>query len=216
MSTIQRPLRRDAERNRQRVLEAARDLFARKGLGVTLDDVADHAGVGVGTVYRRFPDKEALIEALFEERIEEIATLAERALEDPDAWRGFVGFLESSAERNAANRGLQELLFSAAHGKERMARARERIRPLVELLVARAQAAGALRPDFDPLDVPLLQFMVGAVGWYAAEVAPEVWRRHLAIVIDGLRTQRRRPTPLPVPALTQDQFEAALRACRLP
>src|SRR3954451_8548625 len=89
-----RPLRKDAERNRQRILDAARELFAERGLQATLDDVAHRAGVGVGTVYRRFPDKEQLIDALFESRLDQMAALAEDGLTDADSWRGLVTFLE--------------------------------------------------------------------------------------------------------------------------
>src|SRR5689334_3613864 len=89
-----RPLRRDAERNRQAILRAAAEVFTTRGLGASLDDVARHAGVGVGTVYRRFPDKESLAEALFEERFEAMAALAEKALAEPDSWTGLVSFLE--------------------------------------------------------------------------------------------------------------------------
>jgi AcrR family transcriptional regulator len=88
-----RPLRRDAERNRQRILKAAAEVFAERGLEVSLDEVARHAGVGVGTVYRRFPTKDDLIEALFMDRIDEVATLAEQAAQDPDPWAGLVSFM---------------------------------------------------------------------------------------------------------------------------
>src|SRR5215475_14728741 len=102
-----RPLRRDAERNRQRILRAASEVFTTRGLQASLDDVAQHAGVGVGTVYRRFPDKESLVEALFEERIQAMAALAEKALAEPDAWTGLVSFLEGACTQLATDRGLQ-------------------------------------------------------------------------------------------------------------
>src|SRR5436305_10369575 len=99
-----RPLRRDAERNRQRILRAAAEVFTTRGLQVSLDDVAQHAGVGVGTVYRRFPDKESLVEALFEERIQAMVALAEKALAEPDSWTGLVTFLESACAELATDR----------------------------------------------------------------------------------------------------------------
>src|ERR1700680_1616117 len=102
----ERPLRKDAERNRQRILEAARELFTEQGLGVTLNDIAHFAGCGVGTVYRRFPDKEQLIDALFEERVGELVACAEAALSNPDPWEGFVGFLEYGLRLQAQDRGL--------------------------------------------------------------------------------------------------------------
>src|ERR671937_2958692 len=102
-----RPLRRDAERNRRRILEAAAEAFAERGLGITMDDIADHAGVGVGTVYRRFPDRELLIDALFEDVLVGMVALAEEALEIEDPWEGFVYFLEHALEKQTANRGLK-------------------------------------------------------------------------------------------------------------
>src|SRR6516165_7497408 len=104
-----RPLRRDAERNRQRILRAAADVFTERGLQATLDDVAHRAGVGVGTVYRRFPDKEALVEALFAERLEALVGFAEQALADPDPWGGLVSFLERTVAVIAGDRGLRQL-----------------------------------------------------------------------------------------------------------
>src|SRR5436190_821839 len=94
MATSERPLRRDAERNRQRILDAARELFTERGLAVSLNDIAHHAGVGVGTVYRRFPDRVQLIEALFEQRLEQIRELAEAARAEPDPWQAFIRFHE--------------------------------------------------------------------------------------------------------------------------
>jgi AcrR family transcriptional regulator len=210
-----RPLRRDAERNRQRILEAAAGLFAAKGLDVTLDEVARCAGVGVGTVYRRFPDKEQLIDALFEQRIGDIAAFAEEALRAEDPWEGFVGFMERASDRHTADRGLQQVVFSSAHGQQRCAVARERITPLVHEMLRRAQRAGTLRDDLEMTDVPLLQFMIGAASFYAGELEPELWRRMLTIVLDGLRAQRDQPSPLPVGALTVQQFEQAMQTARI-
>jgi AcrR family transcriptional regulator len=209
-----RPLRRDAQRNRQRILEAASALFAERGLDVTLDHVAARAGVGVGTVYRRFPNKEELIDALFEDRIADIAAFAQEALEDPDPWQGFVTFMEQACRQHTANRGLQQVVFSTAHGQNRVAHAREQIAPLVERMLERAQGDGGLRADLAPTDVPMLQFMVGAAAFYAGDIAPELWRRMFTIVIDGLRARRGRPTDLPIGALSDEQFEQAMGTAR--
>ena len=115
-----RPLRRDAERNRQLILRAAAEVFTSRGLQASLDDVAQHAGVGVGTVYRRFPDKEALVEALFEERIQAVVALAEKALAEPDSWAGLVSFLESACTELATDHGLREILMFATYGRDRV------------------------------------------------------------------------------------------------
>ena len=111
-----RPLRKDAERNRQRILLAAAEVFTERGLEATLDDVARHAGVGVGTVYRRFPDKAALADALFEQRIDLLVGLAERAYGEPDPWQGLVSFLERAGEMMATDKGLRQILMFTVVG----------------------------------------------------------------------------------------------------
>jgi AcrR family transcriptional regulator len=202
-------LRADAERNRRRILDAASELFAEKGLSVGLDEIARHAGVGVGTAYRRFATKDELIDALFEDRVAEIAALAEGALEADDPWEGLVGFLESAVELHIANRAVKELIFTQTAGAyERVAEARERIAPIVGELVTRAQASGDLRDDVEVTDVPLLQFLMSGAADLGGPAAADIWRRLLAIVVDGLRASS--ATPLPRPALTQEEFQRAL------
>lgn len=209
-SSATRPLRRDAERNRQRLLAAARELFAARGLVVTLDDVAHRAGLGVGTVYRRFPTKEALVEALFEERLDGIAALAEQAVRAPDSWQGLVGFLTSTAELHARDRGMREVLFASGYGRDRVARIREQLAEPITALVARAQADGRLRTDITAQDVPILQLMLGAVADYAYDVDPDLWRRYLAVLLDGLRSGAG-AGDLPRPALRNEDLHCAMR-----
>jgi AcrR family transcriptional regulator len=211
-----RRLRRDAERNRERILAAAADAFARGGLAVTMDEIARHAGVGVGTVYRRFPDKELLIEALFEQRIDELVGLAEAARDDPDPFVGLVRFFESFLAMQAADRGLKEVLIGTRRGQRRVVAARARIAPVVEELLERARAAGELRPDVASSDIALIQFMLGAAIDYTHDVDPEAWRRLLAIVLDGLRRRRDAPSALPTPALDDAQLDRAMAAWRQP
>ena len=205
-----RPLRRDAERNRQRILAAAADLLSERGLDATLDDVARAAGVGVGTVYRRFPDKEALIEELFRDRIDAMVAMAEQALTDPDPWQALVSYLEMATEMMAANIGLRQLLMFATYGKDRVCYARDQMRPVVSKLVERAQASGDLRPDFDATDMKLIAYMLASAAEYAATTRPEVWRRYLTMLIDGLRPARETVTELPVPPLTADDLVVAM------
>jgi AcrR family transcriptional regulator len=209
-------LRRDAERNRQRILQAAAEAFAAGGLGVTMDEIARRAGVGVGTVYRRFPDKAVLIDALFEERVDELVGLAEDALAHDDGWAGLVRFFEGFFAVQAADRGLKEVLLSTAHGQDRVRRARARVGPAVAALVERAQAQGDLRPDFGASDVALVHFMVGAIVDYTHDVEPDAWRRVLAIVLDGLRTRRDGPSPLATAPLGDDELDRAMAAWRAP
>jgi AcrR family transcriptional regulator len=203
----ERPLRSDAQRNRLRILQGAREVFADRGLDASLDQIAAHAGVGVGTVYRRFPDKDALIDALFEERIGEVAIAGQRALCASDPWDGLVEFLYQTNALLARDRGLKQALLS--RGADKTERAREKIVPIATELVARAQQAGSLRADLDPLDLPLIDLMVSAIADMTREVSPELWQRALTIIIDGLATARHAPTPLPGTPLSRDQLTAA-------
>src|SRR5215831_15659928 len=130
-----RPLRRDAERNRQRILKAAAEVFNERGLDVSLDEIARHAGVGVGTVYRRFRTKEDLVEALFMSRLATVAAIAEQALEADDPWAGLVSFMERMTETMADDLGLRQILMFATYGRDLVTIARQRNAPLVERLV---------------------------------------------------------------------------------
>jgi AcrR family transcriptional regulator len=208
-----RPLRRDAERNRRRILEAAREVFAAEGLSASLDDIAHHAGLGVGTVYRRFPDKEQLIDALFDERLAEVHAVAEEALAHEDPWEGVVQFFERSVELQARDRGLKELLLGSHHGRDRVAHARDRMAPMVIAICERAKAAGALRPDVEGQDFPLLQLMLGTVIDCSRDVEPELWRRFLALLLDGLRAPG---GDLPVAAVPLERIAEVMRAWRPP
>jgi AcrR family transcriptional regulator len=213
MTVTDRPLRRDAERNRARLLEAARELFAQRGLEVTMDDIAHAAGVGVGTAYRRFRSRDELVAALFEARMQQYVDLAGEALEEPDAWVGLTGFLERSVAMQAADRGLRDLLTGHAHTSNAVLRIRRRILPVVEQLVERAIAAGQLRPDVTTLDMPIISLMLANVVDFATDVSPDLWRRHLALVLDGLRA-REGNSPLPVAALQPRQMDRATAAWR--
>lgn len=211
-----RPLRRDAERNRRRILDAATEVFATRGLGVTMDDIADHAGVGVGTVYRRFANKDQLIDALFYERIDAMAQLGEEGLAHADAWEGLVFFMEQALDQQASDRGLKELLFGAGRGEERVAHARLRMAPVVFALVDRARDAGALRPDVEGTDIPILQLMLGTVVDFSRDVEPELWRRYLALLLDGLRAGAEHHPPPPLRALDEEQTERAMGSWQVP
>ncbi|MFJ2863954.1 TetR/AcrR family transcriptional regulator [Kitasatospora sp. NPDC087314] len=201
-----RRLRRDAEANRQRTLQAAREVFAERGLGVNLDDIARHAGVGVATSYRLFGNKQALINELFEERVEALTMAAEQALASDDPWDGVVGLLTMALEQMAADRGLREVVFSEVGGRPLVAQARRRFVPAAEAVIRRAQDAGLLRPDLATTDMQLVFYMLSCVIQHTQPVSSTVWRRQLTIVLDGLRV---RPglTDMPVVALTAAEEE---------
>ena len=191
-----KPLRVDAERNRQRILDAARELFAERGLGVTLNDIAHHAGVGVGTVYRRFPDKTKLIDDLFEQRIEDLVGFMDEAVADPDPWHGITVFLERALELQASDRGVKELLTGMPDGLERLSRIRDRLFPLGAQVVRRAHESGQLRQDIEPQDLPIVQLMITTLIDAARDVDPDLWRRYLQIVLRGLSAQPELEPPL--------------------
>jgi AcrR family transcriptional regulator len=205
--TPEKPLRKDAERNRRRILDAARQLFATRGLGVTLNDIAHHAGVGVGTVYRHFPDKDQLIEGLFEERFEEIVALMQDAAADPDPWHGLVSFLERTSELQITDRGLTELVTDPSRGLERIGRFRNRLQPMVHELVRHAQDTGQLRADISPQDVPIVQLMTATVIDASRDIEPELWRRYLSITIRGMSARPDEQPPLACAAPELDQVD---------
>jgi AcrR family transcriptional regulator len=202
--TPTRPLRRDAQANHDRIVASARAAFAEDGIDVSVEKIARRASVGMGTLYRHFATKEDLVDAVMEDAFEEFVRAAERALAEEDAWAGFRGFLEHVFALNAENRGLKDMIASRAHGQARAEAMRRRMRPLVRRLIERAQEQGALRPDFAPEDMPLVFSTGGRVIDLTADVAPELWRRFLGLMLDGLRAEA--ASPLPHPPLTYAQL----------
>jgi AcrR family transcriptional regulator len=202
-------LRKDAARNRQRVIDAARDLFATRGLDATLNEVAHHGGIGVGTVYRRFPTKEALFEAIFEDAIDEVVALADSGLEFDDSWRGFAWFVEQMCQATATDRGLREILFGKVGVCNRVDAARTRLVPKIAELVEHAQKDGHLRLEISDADMPILGMLAGTVSEFAGHVDADLWQRYVAIFLDGLR-RRDGQEPIPVDALNSDEMEIAM------
>ncbi|WP_062204048.1 TetR/AcrR family transcriptional regulator [Streptomyces sp. NBRC 109706] len=182
-----RPLRRDAEQNRRKVVDAGREVFAERGLSATLNDVAHHAGLGVGTVYRRFPDKASLAEAVFADELADIRTMAAEALADGgEAFEAFAAFLERALERLADNRGLREVMRQGGFGSDRLAATRAELTQDCGRLMDRAHAAGTLRGDVTPADIPAIVAMFDA----ALDASPDDWPRYLSIIVTGLHTPR--------------------------
>ena len=216
MSTSEKtlkPLRADAERNRQLLLDAAKTLFAERGLQVSLDDIAEAAGVGVGTAYRRFGSRAELIEALFDERIDQMVEVAQECLEIEDPWEGLVAFIERSTELQSSDRGLKEILLGSGEGQHKITEIREKMRPLGSELVQRAKDSGDLRADFAPQDLPMIQIMLGGIADASATVEPDLWRRYLAMLLVGMRAENE---PSPTPPLDWDQMIGVLNCWRPP
>ncbi len=209
-----RALRRDAAANRDRLLAAAGDLFAERGLDVTLNDIAHHAGVGVGTAYRRFANKGEVIDALFEQRLQQVADVAREAADDPDAWRGLVTFLERAMHMQFGDRGLNQIMNDSALGNARVADARDRVAPIITTLVQRAQQQGVVRADLDQTDLIFMQVGLSAIMNSSRALEPKLYHRYLTILLDGIRTDRAEFTPLPVGALSADQTHQAMTSTR--
>ncbi len=208
-----RPLRRDAARNRDLLLLAATEIFARDGLSTTLDDIARHAGVGVGTAYRHFANKQVLIDTLLIEQVDRVTEIAvEAAATIDDAWSAFETFVRRSAQLQAANRSLREVMATDLGTAHR--HARERLGPAIYALVRAAKDSGQMRPDITVTDLPAVFWMVGAVVDQTRDVVPDVWQRYVTLLLAGMRTGN--DQPLEPAALTDAELESSMRAWRAP
>lgn len=210
--TGRQSLRRDAERNRSRILAAARTVFAGEGLDASMASVAREAGVGIATLFRHFPAKEDLVAAVFADRLDAYAEAASTALADPDPWHGLVGFIEAVCAMQAADSGVAGMLtmtFPATRGLEE--RRREAYHAAVRL-IDRAKAAGRLRDDFTPEDLLLLHMANAGVISATGTDAPGAWRRVVALLLQAYETPARAPLPdAPQPSA---MYRAMLRASR--
>ena len=205
-------VRRDAELNREKILQAARELFAEHGLDATLNDVAHRAGVGVGTVYRHFRNRDDLVEALFEENLGRLRNAGLEALTVDDPWAGFVQFMEASVALMAADRGLLAMVTSGTSRDRHVPSIDQGLFSIVTRLVERAQAAGTLRADFRATDIPVFHVMLGAGADFVDAAVPLAWRRHLVLVLDGLRSDPDPNSPLPNAELDDAELDVAMKA----
>jgi AcrR family transcriptional regulator len=211
-----RPLRRDAERNRQLIIGAAKVVFAQRGLDASLDEIAKEAGLGVGTVYRRFPNRDALIEALFDDTLVFIQHLVGEAVAKPRAWDGLVHFITEMLVKQGRDKGLRDAMIAREKNlaecgdKAKEEIIRDMIEPAIYGLVDRAQAEGDLRADVTATDVAVL--MIAGVGIvdFTTLADPDSWRRQLSIILDGLRA---RPAGDNAPLTHPPLDTAAIDAC---
>ncbi len=201
-----RPVRKDVARNRALLLQAADEVFTERGVDATLDDIAQHAGVGVATAYRHFANKQALLEALFEDRINAVARIMEEAEALTDPGEALVTLLYQIGERQAADRGLRAAL-GGDWGLEKLADVRARLQPIADRVVQRARDAGVLRPEFELTDIPMLMCIMGTISDYAGATAPQLWRRYLDFLLDGLMADGTPRRPISQPALQLDQVD---------
>jgi AcrR family transcriptional regulator len=200
-------LRADAERNRERILLAAQALFAEQGLEVPLEDIARRAGVGIATLYRRFPTRADLVEATFERKIADYVAAVEHAWENPDPWAGFRGLIHDLCAMQAADAGLRELLTLTFPDSAMVEQLKAQALLKLEELIAAAKASGCLRADFDVTDILLSLLANAGVVTVTRDAAPDAWRRFAAYLVDAFRAEAAHPLPEPA---TQEQLERSL------
>ena len=183
-------LRADAARNRERIVAAAIEVFAERGLEASTAEIAARAGVGEATLFRRFPTKDDLVTAIIGVQLEEAAEIAESCLADEDPWHGVERFLYEMSERAAVDHGIAEGNKEKCVASPTLAAERHRIVDLTSQLVRRAQKADALRDDIAGQD---LMFLMSAVASLAEVPFPglraDLWKRYLGIFLDGLRPE---------------------------
>jgi AcrR family transcriptional regulator len=205
-----RRLRRDAQRNRDALLGAARQVFCEQGLEAPLEEIARRAGVGIGTLYRRFPSRVELLDAVLAETIQAHLDAAERALAVADPWDGFVLYLEETVRLQAADRGLNDAMGMRFPRATTMEAAKTRLFELVGELVRRAQRSGQLRADLTLEDLAFVSWAnTRILQACRAAGAPDAWRRHLGFVLDGFRADRAHPLPRP-PLSSRQVYRAML------
>ena len=180
--------RADARRNRGRVLEAAREQFAARGLEAQIDDIARAAGVGVGTVYRHFPNKEDLLRALAEAKFEGLAQAARDALGAEDPWTGLVEMMTHGARVSADDLSLSEAMEQHP-GICGEAAEHAGLPELTERVVKRAQESGQLRSDIVAWDIPALVCGIGRAIRVEPGAPTMHWERYLDIILAGLRAR---------------------------
>jgi AcrR family transcriptional regulator len=185
-----RRLRADARRNRERILAAAKEVFAEQGEEAQMDDVARRAGVGVGTVYRHFPSKEILLGELVREKFETFTERAREALEKPDAWEAFANLLRDNAALMAENVAIQDVLSRTGAAWEYAEPTRLKLEEVTDELIQRAKREGKMRKDFKVQELGMLMSGLCASMGSAYPVQSD-WRRHLEILLDGLRASPR-------------------------
>ncbi|MGH8880507.1 MAG: TetR/AcrR family transcriptional regulator [Stackebrandtia sp.] len=212
MATRTKPLRRDAARNREKLLAAASEVFAASGLDASLEEIARHAEVSIGTLYNHFPTRETLFDAIFPERVEAVDHIARRSLSHEDSWLGLTEFLTALFETIARDQGLRHVMTREYPDAQLLTEACHRGYENIAALLDRARESGQLRTDFTMPDLACLLWSMTRVIDATAAVAPQAWRRHLGFVLDGLRTDAAHR--LPAEAMTSQQVSEALMRAR--
>jgi len=214
MEARPRAVRKDVLRNRALLLESADAVIREHGTDLSLNAVAHHAGVGVGTVYRHFPDREALIRVMFEERVERVHEILSSHLHDEDPVEGLRGAVFDICRMQATDRGVWEVV-SAGGGEPHLQIVQTRLLPTTRKLVRRANATGRLRVPFETNDLPVLLWSGGALNAYLGAVSPTAWWRYVQLMFDSFLTDDDPArTPIAHKAPSIDQIDAAMRGWR--
>jgi AcrR family transcriptional regulator len=201
-------LRADAERNRELILEAARRAFAERGLDVAIEEIARRAGVGVGTLYRRFPTRTDLIAGAFESKLSVYAEAVEEALLVPDAWTAFGRYIERVCEMQAADAGFAHVLTMMFPVAKPFEAIRKRAYSGFVELVRRAKATGALREDFVPEDLPMLLMANAGVLSVTGAIAPGASPRLVAYLLQSFASAGSKRASLPPAPTSREIFRA--------
>lgn len=209
----ERAPRKDVARNRKRLLEAGREVFATQGLEATLDDIARWAGVGAGTAYRHFGSRQEIITAIFSDVAHDFIQDAEQALAAADPWHGFVALLETVAGRQAADRGLHQV-FMGGYDECVSDDDWKVLAGIITAVLDRAKAAGALRTDIELSDVVGLFAMMGPMFDLSSGASSPIWRRQIDIFLRGMHADAA-PAALDVPpAVSAESISAAMGISR--
>jgi AcrR family transcriptional regulator len=204
-----RRLRRDAQRNRDAIVTAARQVFCDHGLEAPLEQIARQAGVGIATLYRHFPNRAALLDAVLADNLQAHIDAAEQALAMDDPWDGFAAYLEASCRLQAADRGLNDVMSMRFPRATAVEAAKIRLFEVLGQVVDRAQQSGQLRADLTLEDLAFLNWAnTRILPAVRAAGAPAAWRRHLGLLLDGFRADRAHP--LPSPPLSPRQVHRAM------
>jgi len=202
-------LRRDAQRNVERLREAAVATFHEQGLEAPLEQIAQRAGVSPGTVYNRFGGRDALIDAVMPDLIEaRVRELLRRAEAETDPWEAFAGYVTSLCEMQATDPALNDAVSRRYPDAARLTEICDVQMGNARGLIERARAAGVLRADFTAEDMAAMLWSNAAIVRATSGIAPEVWRRALGFALDGLRTSAAHP--LPVAPMTDGQVHRAM------
>jgi AcrR family transcriptional regulator len=204
-----RPLRGDAERNRAEIVRAAQELFAERGIDVAMEDIARHAGVGIATLYRRFPSRTDLVAVAFEEKMWAFADGARQALADPDPWHGFCHYVESLCAMQSSDRGFRDVLTMTFPPLGRFEAARRQAYADFAELIDRAKRAGALRDDFVAEDLIILLMANAGVMAATGKSAPRAPRRLVGYLLQAFAAPAR--GSLPAPPSARQVYKALLR-----